>query len=563
MNCYLSIVLCGRNDNYGENYLARLQTCLDSVDFLSAAYNVPVQVVFVEWNPPKERKTMRDAVRWGSFVQTKIVEVTDEASGCLPFAEGNSSLHEFIAKNVGIRHADGEFVLCCNSDLIFSPVLFEFFSRRELKTDAMYRTLRVDISQLRRMGHATYQDLLAECLANTFQANFLSGTSPLDGRVLSELIAANSQSSFGHDHLLIHSLGLQRNGAPLRIEADVLRAFPHLVFTNASGDFTLLSKEAWLGLRGYLETACRNHVDAAFCFEAAKFGVAQVLLPLSMLVFHQRHESAPLRDYFTTLAALSKEQKSDNWGLSGEKLAVENVKAEPVTGPVARWLGKEGKAVGEYLELAITDFCNLKCPLCSQGTPLQKNKQRMKMEDIEGYAEQIRPFEFSTIKISGGEPTMHPQFAELCGKLRDLFPSYRYEMATNGARLEEGAAAAKVFDKIDLSFYPGQNEQHFDKLAKLPLTNLNIATKRDYVEMEDVHQERNLGKKNIYQRCPFRMVKKVVQGRIYPCCIVFGQCIRQNKDPKEASVPLSNSWREEIDKIDMEPYCQHCYVDVK
>ena len=228
--------------------------------------------------------------------------------------------------------------------------------------------------------------------------------------------------------------------------------------------------------------------------------------------------------------------------------------------PHSRWLTfwKPSKK----LEIAVTDFCNLDCPLCSQGTPIQKDKKTMPLRELERISKFFRPFEFDTIKLSGGEPTLHPQFGEICGRLKELFPAYAYTLATNGCLLEKYLDHLEVFNHIELSLYPGKNDSTCLRLTELKLPNLGSLAKEDYCEMEDVYKEADLDISHICKSCKWTYINKIVQSSIYPCCIIFGQSIRQNIDRNKIGVPIDENWREHLIKISLEPYCKHCFVNV-
>jgi len=81
--------------------------------------------------------------------------------------------------------------------------------------------------------------------------------------------------------------------------------------------------------------------------------------------------------------------------------------------------------------------------------------------------------------------------------------------------------------------------------------------------MEDIYQERNLTKHGIYSRCQFCGIKKVVQSRIYACCVIFGQSIRQNIEIDLVSVNIDENWRHQLHQLNIEPFCRCCFVDVE
>ena len=214
------------------------------------------------------------------------------------------------------------------------------------------------------------------------------------------------------------------------------------------------------------------------------------------------------------------------------------------------------------LELDIIDFCNLNCPLCVRGIPLQKDKRITSFDELKRMSKLVKPFEFHTIKIGGGEPTLHPQFAEICDNLKELFPARSYYLATNGFKLEKFKDHLQVFNTIELSQYPGRNDEVFERLVKLNLPNVVPIRKEDYREIEDIHQENNLNKVNIYRRCVYREITHVIQGRMYSCCNVFGQALRQDINIDTISVPFDENWRENLAKINIEAHCRRCFVDV-
>lgn len=80
--------------------------------------------------------------------------------------------------------------------------------------------------------------------------------------------------------------------------------------------------------------------------------------------------------------------------------------------------------------------------------------------------------------------------------------------------------------------------------------------------MIDIYKEKNLHKKNIYKYCRYARVKKIVDLRIYPCCVIFGQSVRKNIDINKISVYIDKNWRQNLAKIDIDTYCKTCFVDV-
>lgn len=67
---------------------------------------------------------------------------------------------------------------------------------------------------------------------------------------------------------------------------------PAYLHTNACGDFTLLSRDDWFSLRGYVELPIwPMHIDSLFCYTAHHAGIPEVILGDPMRVFHIEHLS--------------------------------------------------------------------------------------------------------------------------------------------------------------------------------------------------------------------------------------------------------------------------------
>jgi hypothetical protein len=146
---YISVVVAARNDNHGGDMVGRMQAFLDSWMLQAERYGLESEMVVVEWNPPANRGKLQDEFRWAGkngLCPARFIEVSREIHASLLNAS-SIPLHQMIAKNVGVRRARGEFVLCTNLDIIFSAELMQFLARRDLDARAMYRMDRYDIAK--------------------------------------------------------------------------------------------------------------------------------------------------------------------------------------------------------------------------------------------------------------------------------------------------------------------------------------------------------------------------------------------------------------------------------
>ena len=145
---YLSIVVTGRNDDYGRDFTAR---CIRTLTFNHAAltdHGVSHQFVLVEWNPvpgkPLLSTVIRDALPdlGASVLRSLTVDPAYQTACCL-----NPRLNylEYFAKNVGIRRARGHFILATNTDIFSSRGLVGYLARADLAVGTVYRAKRIDV----------------------------------------------------------------------------------------------------------------------------------------------------------------------------------------------------------------------------------------------------------------------------------------------------------------------------------------------------------------------------------------------------------------------------------
>jgi hypothetical protein len=282
---YLSIVITGRNDDHGRNFLKRLQIFLHSLAQQCDHYSLNAEIVLVEWNPPAEKPAILNAIRLPETrtnCKLRIIQVPAEIHRSFKHSD-QLPLFQMRAKNVGIRRARGKFVLATNPDIIFADELIGFLASQQLSPKRMYRVDRYDVS----------------------------GEPPADGSVDQTL-------QYCRDHIL------RVNGRYISFEPQdgrfsrylrerrTLKTYPlkRAVHTNGCGDFTLVSRQVWNELGGYPEWDVRAiHVDALLCI-AAHFGPApEQFLQKPNLIYHIEHErlegDANVKSSHTSIPTLS------------------------------------------------------------------------------------------------------------------------------------------------------------------------------------------------------------------------------------------------------------------
>ena len=125
--------------------------------------------------------------------------------------------------------------------------------------------------------------------------------------------------------------------------------------------------------------------------------------------------------------------------------------------------------------LEINDHCNLRCPTCYAGSGPDRPLQR-DLATIERMLDCIvrNETEPDVVQVSGGEPTLHPQFFEILDACRRR-PIRHLMLNTNGIRIAQDAAFT---DRL-ASYAPGfEIYLQFDSLREGPLRELRGADLR-------------------------------------------------------------------------------------
>jgi hypothetical protein len=225
---YLSIVLTGRNDNFGGDFTERFIRALRFNHEQLAAAGVSHEFVLVEWSPlpgkPYLASVVEDACQ--GMVPTHLVSfVVDPAYHDAFSMNPRLAFQEFIAKNVGVRRSRGRFILTTNTDIYLGRAVVARLAAGDLEARRLYRAVRVDLR---------------------------NGLHLADG--------------FGWDVL----------EDPRNIE--VVNEIRPPCYTNASGDFLLLDRDTYHDLRGFNEVyrVAKIHIDGNFCVKAHSAGVRVV-----------------------------------------------------------------------------------------------------------------------------------------------------------------------------------------------------------------------------------------------------------------------------------------------
>jgi hypothetical protein len=232
---YLSIVVTGRNDDFGGDFNGRFFRSLRFNHERLSEAGVSHEFILVEWRP------IQYAPYLSTLVTAAFPDLDADRLRCFivdPAYHDALSLNprlqfqEFIAKNVGIRRARGSFLLTTNTDIFLSRGVIARLASRSLERGILYRAARYDLK--------SYSDVTR-----------------VDWAMLED----------------------DRN-------YDAVNVIQPPLFTNASGDFLLLDQDSYHRLRGFNEVyrVAKIHIDGNFCLKA--FASVVPLLDIGSPVYH-------------------------------------------------------------------------------------------------------------------------------------------------------------------------------------------------------------------------------------------------------------------------------------
>jgi hypothetical protein len=353
---YLSVVATTRNDNHGGDLIPRTQMFIDGLAAQATRHRVPLELVLVEWNPPPDRPSLAEEMRWPKstpFYRARIITVPADIHATID-PESRLPLYQMIGKNVGIRRARAPFVLATNIDLLFSDALFQKL-KRGLRPDRVYRADRYDFDAS-IPPNASIDDALAHGKKHTIRMQKANGIyvkkngtwvnivpSPylhvlnaikyglddarevVTGRILASEFCSYSTARRLTLAALPFALVLrlfQRAYASLlrrpveysRLDdiarkrfSEIRRAITHWrkftrLHTNACGDFTLLSRDNWFRLSGYPEWVMYSwNIDSIFLLQADAYRIATHIFATNACTYHVEHGDGWTPEHETAL----------------------------------------------------------------------------------------------------------------------------------------------------------------------------------------------------------------------------------------------------------------------
>ena len=207
------------------------------------------------------------------------------------------------------------------------------------------------------------------------------------------------------------------------------------------------------------------------------------------------------------------------------------------------------------LALPITRRCNRSCPECPA-----KADSETPMWELEWVGEMLGPID--KIEVTGGEPSLHPDFVEISENLHNWFDCQDIMLLTNGylAEDEKNLPVLLNYDRVYVSHY---TEQFADRYGTPTNTEVHDKIRdylKDYPDIKFWSQTMDyhipIGQPPYRGTCTMGYVVSDMigysQGRLYGCCVSIWL------DDHGKGIPLTKDWRGHLEDIWLP--CDKCFI---
>ena len=229
------------------------------------------------------------------------------------------------------------------------------------------------------------------------------------------------------------------------------------------------------------------------------------------------------------------------------------------------------------LEIHLAEHCNLNCVGCSHYSPLASHAF-CNIEQLEENLQKLAPVQnmFSIIRLLGGEPLLHPKIVDAFRIVRKYCKDSEIQLVTNGIRLSEmpdefWKACVQYDITIALTIYP--IAVNYVVLKTLCLDHgvkfrlYGNKKNSGFTRLQLI--ERGTGHKYNYYLCgSMSTCMQLVGSRIYPCsqCAYVKylnhafDCKFQHKNGDFVSVDKLSHYRLIWFVMHPKPFCKYCDV---
>ena len=257
---YVSFVMVGRDETFSKGFEGRLQNSINSIGHsLERIPLADIELVIVDYATPEDRPPLHETVTIPKELKgkTRFIRVPMARHQQLQTQlKSSKPFFEYIARNIGIRRAKGNFVIATNPDNIFPSTLFEAIAAEDFNEGVIYRSVRWDAPE-----KTDSMDELWQALSEPWR---------LDQYEVQQVCSAGSARFVIND-----------NATKFRKEANPC----------GSGDFLMLSKNMWATVWGFTEAPSNPNIDEIFLGKCMRLIPGYPRFFIHPPTLHQWHET--------------------------------------------------------------------------------------------------------------------------------------------------------------------------------------------------------------------------------------------------------------------------------
>ena len=131
----LSIVFGGRDDNYGETFIERLEKALDYNIKLLDESGLDYEIIAVDYNPIDEKYLHENDLLKSYLNNERVKNIIVDNTVIVEENLCSTTYYEYFAKNAGIRVSTGDLIFVTNSDILLTKNLIKEI-KKELNNDS-------------------------------------------------------------------------------------------------------------------------------------------------------------------------------------------------------------------------------------------------------------------------------------------------------------------------------------------------------------------------------------------------------------------------------------------
>lgn len=226
------------------------------------------------------------------------------------------------------------------------------------------------------------------------------------------------------------------------------------------------------------------------------------------------------------------------------------------------------------IQIVLTRACTLSCHGCTQGSNLAGRPAIITLDDFEQAVASLAGY-WGLVACFGGQPTLHPQFPDICRILRAYFPREQRGLWTNALN-GHGAVCRETFDERQSNFNLHLSEEAAREFRRdwpeavpyLKGLDQDSVHGSPWVAVKDVVPDEEERWKLI-GACDISKWWSAALGpipgrglRAYACEIAYAQAALHADDPDWPDVgivPTPGWWRQPIEAYEAQ-INQHCHA---